>query len=233
MDRPLLLLTGIADGLGAEIAAVFAVAGYDVIGLSRSERAAATVARSVEVAGGQYIHLACDIRRASEAAAAIEPYAARVDVLIHNAHILSVTPFIETTPGEFEDVWRVACLGAMISACAVVPHMAARASGAIVFTGATASLRGASGFSAFASAKFALRGLAQSLAREFGPKGLHVAHVVLDGLIDETQTDRRFGAASANRMEPRSVAQAYLDLVRQRASAWTHEMDLRPSSERF
>ena len=106
----------------------------------------------------------------------------------------------------------------MISAQAVIPHMAARGQGTIILTGATAGLRGAANFSAFASAKFALRGLAQSLAREYGPKGVHVAHVVLDGLIDEPQTDAalRIGAIGADE-SPSAIAQAYLDLSAQHA----------------
>jgi NAD(P)-dependent dehydrogenase (short-subunit alcohol dehydrogenase family) len=127
----------------------------------------------------------------------------------------------------------VACLGAMISAQSILPHMIARGKGAIILTGATAGIRGAAQFSAFASAKFALRGLAQSLARECGPKGVHVAHVVLDGLIDEAQTDQRFGPPQSARMDPDAVASIYLELASQHPSAWTHEMDLRPFSERF
>jgi len=233
MARPVLLLTGIAEGLGAGIARVFARAGHDVIGLSRSERAPEHIKPLVEHDGGRYTHLACDITRASEVAAALEPHADKIGVLIHNAHVLAIKPFLDTAVDEFEHVWRVACLGAMISARTVLPHMVARGSGAIIFTGATAGLRGGANFSAFASAKFALRGFAQSLAREFGPKGIHVAHVVLDGLIDEGQTDQRFGTSPAGRMEPQAIAQAYLDLARQAVSAWTHEMDLRPFSERF
>ena len=233
MVRPVLLLTGIAEGLGAGIARVFARAGHDVIGLSRSERASEHIKPLVEQGGGRYTHLACDITRASEVAAALEPHADKIGVLIHNAHVLAIKPFLDTAVDEFEHVWRVACLGAMISARTVLPHMVARGSGAIIFTGATAGLRGGANFSAFAAAKFALRGFAQSLAREFGPKGIHVAHVVLDGLIDEGQTDQRFGTSPAGRMEPQAIAQAYLDLARQAVSAWTHEMDLRPFSERF
>ena len=97
----------------------------------------------------------------------------------------------------------------------------------------TSGLRGAANFSAFASAKFALRGLAQSLAREYGPKDVHVAHVVPDGLVDEPQTDQRFGSSPAGRMMANAIAQTYLDLSAQHPSAWTHEMDLRPFSERF
>jgi NAD(P)-dependent dehydrogenase (short-subunit alcohol dehydrogenase family) len=121
----------------------------------------------------------------------------------------------------------------MLSAQAVLPHMAARRSGTVIFSGATASLRGGPNFAAFASAKFALRGLAQALAREFGPKGVHVAHVVIDGLIDTPKTDQRFGPANAGRMNSKAIAQAYLQLTAQAPLAWTQEMDLRPFTEKF
>jgi NAD(P)-dependent dehydrogenase (short-subunit alcohol dehydrogenase family) len=231
--RPLLLVTGIAEGLGAEIASAFARAGHDVVGLSRSKRCSANIRRSVEQHGGSYIHLACDLTQAGDVATALAHHGEGVDVLIHNAHALLIKPFDQVTAVEFEHVWRVACLGAMLSAQAVIPHMAARKTGIIIFTGASAGIRGGANFSAFASAKFALRGLVQSLAREFGPKGIHVAHLVLDGLIDEVQTDQRFGASSSARMSPQAIARACLDLAAQHPSAWTHEMDLRPFSERF
>jgi NAD(P)-dependent dehydrogenase (short-subunit alcohol dehydrogenase family) len=231
--RRTLLLTGIAEGFGAELAETFARAGHDIVGLSRSAKSTEQLSRRVEAAGGNYRHLACDITQTEKAIAAIEPHADRIDVLIHNPHLLVIKPFEQTTTDEFEQAWRVACLGAVIATQAVIPQMAARQQGTIVLTGATAGLRGAANFSAFASAKFALRGLAQSLAREYGPRGVHVAHVVLDGLIDEPQTDERFGSQPEGRMDPRGIAQAYLDLATQPRSTWTHEMDLRPFSERF
>ena len=233
MARPVLLITGIAEGLGVEIATAFARAGHDVIGLSRTDRCSPEVGEAVGKHGGKYIHVACDLTHACGTAAALAPHAADVDVLVHNAHRLVIKPFEQTTAVEFEQAWRVACLGAMVAARSVIPHMAGRRKGTIIFTGATAGIRGGANFSAFASAKFALRGLAQSLAREFAPKGVHVAHLVLDGLIDEVQTERRFGTASATRMSPQAIAQACLDLTTQDPSAWTHEMDLRPFSERF
>jgi NAD(P)-dependent dehydrogenase (short-subunit alcohol dehydrogenase family) len=159
--------------------------------------------------------------------------AAGIDVMIHNAQLLMIKPFTEISADAFEQVWRVPCLGAMASAQAVLPHMASRKSGTVIFSGATAGLRGGASFSAFASAKFALRGLAQALAREFGPKGVHVAHVVIDGLIDAPQTDLRFGPAASGRMDSKSVAEAYVGLAAQHPSAWTQEMDLRPFAERF
>jgi NAD(P)-dependent dehydrogenase (short-subunit alcohol dehydrogenase family) len=238
MARPTLLLTGIAEGLGADIAGTFAKAGHDVIGLSRSARASEQVTRRVEAAGGKYLHLACDITRTAELSEAIKPYADRIEILIHNPQLLTIKPFEQTTIEVFEETWRVTLLGAVIAAQAVIPHMAARQQGVVILSGATAGLRGGANFSAFASAKFALRGLAQSLAREYGPKGVHVAHVVLDGLIGEPQTDQRFGpqdsvSQASGRMDPGAIAQAYLDLSRQNPSAWTHEMDLRPFAERF
>jgi len=233
MARPLLLITGIGEGFGAEIATVFARAGHDVLGLSRTDRASAQIRQAVERQDGRYTHLPCDVTSPGDVAATLAPYAARIDILVHNAHGFLTKPFEQTTAVEFEQIWRVACFGAMLSAQAVIPHMAARGKGTIIFTGATAGIRGGARFSAFASAKFALRGLAQTLAREFGPVGVHVAHLVLDGLIDEVQTERRFGTSSSARMSPQAIAQACLDLSAQHPSAWTHEMDLRPFSERF
>ena len=235
MARPIqrcLLLTGASEGLGASIAETFARAGHDVLGLSRTNRSE-HLKRRVEQSGRVYTHLSCDITQPTDVAAALQLHAPRIDVLVHNPHVLAIKPFEQTTASEFEQAWRVACLGAMLAARSVLPHMIARGEGAIILTGATAGIRGAAQFSAFASAKFALRGLAQSLAREFGPKGVHVAHVILDGLIDEAQTDQRFGPPQSTRIEPDFVARTYLELASQHPSAWTHEMDLRPFSERF
>lgn len=233
VPRPLLLVTGMAEGLGVSIASVFAGAGYDVLGLARSIKAARLAESAVVAAGGTYMHLCCDLTRQSDVAAALDPYAGRISAVIHNAQMLLIKPFDQSDATEFEELWRVICLGAMIVSKLVLPGMIEAGRGAIVLTGATASLRGAAKFAAFASAKFALRGLAQSLAREVGPLGVHVAHVVVDGLVDAPQTDQRFGAARSVRMEPDAIARMYLNLVAQDPSCWTHELDLRPSSERY
>jgi NAD(P)-dependent dehydrogenase (short-subunit alcohol dehydrogenase family) len=231
--RPLLLVTGMAEGLGDSIATIFAGAGYDVIGLARSDRTAAAVGSAVAKAGGRYAHLCCDLTLPADVAATLEPYVGGISVVTHNAHKLLIGPFDQLDAAEFEGVWRVTCLGAMIVARLVLPHMIAAGRGAIIVTGATAGLRGNARFAAFASAKFALRGLAQSLAREYGPAGIHVAHVVLDGLVDGPQTVQRFGSAQSMRMDPDAVAQSYLNLVDQDPSCWTQELDLRPFAERF
>jgi short-subunit dehydrogenase len=228
-----LLITGIGEGFGVEIAASFAEAGYDVLGLSRSERCSEQIRARLDRHARSYLHLTCDLTRSEDVARILRPYAERVDVLIHNAQTLMIKPFTDISADDFEQVWRTCCLGAMVSAQAVIPYMAAREAGTVIFSGATAGLRGGAKFSAFASAKFALRGLSQALAREFGPKGVHVAHVVIDGLIDAPRTDERFGPASGGRMDAKAVAQAYLALATQPSSAWTQEMDLRPFAEKF
>jgi NAD(P)-dependent dehydrogenase (short-subunit alcohol dehydrogenase family) len=129
MARPLLLITGIAEGFGAEIATAFARAGHDVLGLSRTDRASAQIRQAVERQDGHYTHLACDVTSPGDIVSTLASHAARIDILIHNAHLLAIRPFEQTTAVEFEQVWRVACFGAMLSAQAVIPHMAARGQG--------------------------------------------------------------------------------------------------------
>lgn len=235
--RPTLLISGIAEGLGIELARTFAGAGHDIVGLSRSDRVTMETGAVVEEQGGAYTHISCDLTDPAQVAAALGPVAERIDHVVHNAHALLIRPFAETTPSEFERIWRTGCFGAMQVTSAVLPAMLARGTGTVIFSGATAGIRGGARFSAFASAKFALRGFAQSLAREVGPQGVHVAHVILDGLIDELQTQERFGpqaeAEPSGRMDPDAIARSYLHLVRQPASAWTHELDMRPFSEKF
>lgn len=231
-ERPLLLITGIGKGLGASVAQAFAADGHDVLGLSRNN-APADVEHRVRAAGGAYLHRRCDLTDAAAVAAAIGPDARRIAVFVHNAHKLVIAPSIETTLSDFEDAWRVACFGAMATAKCVLPEMIAQSRGTLIFTGATASVRGGAKFSAFAAAKFALRGLAQSLARECGPKGVHVAHVIVDGVFDAPQTTQRFGPSEKTRIHPDAAADTFVALARQHPSAWTHELDLRPHSEAF
>lgn len=235
--RPTLLISGIAEGLGVALAETFAQAGHDIIGLSRTDRTTADITARVADNGGTYTHLSCDIGRTEDVTSVLGPVADRIDHMIHNAHALLIKPIAETSEADYERIWRTTCFGAMTVTKAVLPHMVARNTGSIIFSGATAGLRGGARFSAFASAKFALRGFAQSLAREVGPEGIHVAHVVLDGLIDELQTEQRFGRKEAeqpsSRLHPGAIAETYLHLVRQDPSAWTQEIDMRPFSERF
>jgi NAD(P)-dependent dehydrogenase (short-subunit alcohol dehydrogenase family) len=231
--RPLALVAGIGEGLGISLAAKFAAAGYDIAGISRTDRLTRMTETAVGCTGGKYTHLNADLTKEAEVVDAVRPIADRVDVLIHVVHALLIKPFPETTANEFRSIWEVGCLSAMLVAHEVVPAMAARRSGTAIFTGATASAKGGGKFAAFASAKFALRGFAQALSREFGSSGVHVAHVILDGLIAEPQSHTRFGPATTTRMDPDKIAAAYLGLARQHASVWSHEIDLRPFSEKF
>jgi NAD(P)-dependent dehydrogenase (short-subunit alcohol dehydrogenase family) len=232
-EAPAALICGMADGFGLSLCRALAAAGYDVLGLSRTSRIAAQAEQSAAAHGRTYRHLVCDLTDDDAVARVLAPEAARVGVAIYNAHLLLMAPFFDTEPEAFRQLWAVGCGGAASVARALLPAMVARGSGTLVFSGATASCRAGARTAAFGSAKFALRGLSQSLAREFGPRGIHVAHVVLDGLIDEPQTERRFAERTSGRMDSDAVAETYVTLIRQPANAWTHELDLRPCDERF
>ena len=243
LRRPTLLISGIAEGFGVGLARTFAKAGHDIIGLARSERVAEEAAATVHEQAGTYTHISCDITEPEQLADALGSHADRIDHVAHNAHALLIKPFTETSEADFERIWRTTCFGAMAVSKIILPHMIARGNGTMIFSGATAGTRGGARFSAFASAKFALRGFTQSLAREVGPSGVHIAHVILDGLIDEPQTEQRFGPQDVDtldsgeqkskRLDPDAIAHTYLHLVQQHSSAWTHEVDLRPFCEQF
>ena len=153
--------------------------------------------------------------------------------MIYNAHRVDLAPALELELATFEAAWRTCCYGAFVVARRAIPTMIGHGGGTLLLTGATASMRGGPRSSAFAAAKFALRGLAQSLAREHSRAGIHVAHVVIDGLIRSERTQRRFDADPARCMDPHDVARVYADLVEQPASTWTHELDLRGPHDRF
>jgi NAD(P)-dependent dehydrogenase (short-subunit alcohol dehydrogenase family) len=234
--RGAVVFAGVGAGLGAALATRFVRAGYRVAGLARSAEFGRRLEASLSGEAGLYRHFNCDVTAPAAVADAIDAIAGDLgapQVLIYNPMQLIVKPFQELGVEEFEAVWRVTCLGAVIVTQAVLPHVLGRGGGTIVFSGATASLRGGPGFASLAAAKFALRGLAQSLAREFGPRGVHVVHTILDGLIWSPQTRARFNADRDKCLEPEAIAETYLHIVGQAPSAWTHEIDLRPFHERF
>jgi NAD(P)-dependent dehydrogenase (short-subunit alcohol dehydrogenase family) len=154
-----------------------------------------------------------------------------IGVLIHNASSALGQGLSGTTPDDFEECWRVATLGGFVCARETATDMIASGSGAMLFTGATSSVRGG-GWPAFSSAKFALRGLVQSLARELWPRGVHVAHVVIDGLIGAPRRDRRL-PDDEPLLDPDRIADAYWHLASQDPAAWSLELDLRPHEEQF
>lgn len=227
------LIAGIAEGFGLALAETFASAGFDVLGLARSARVAEVADRKVATAGRRYRHICADLAQDGEVQEALAPRASDIGVAIVIAQRFSRAPFLETSPEDFTANFATNCAGAASVARALVPAMLEQGRGTLIFTGATASLRGGAGFAALAASKFALRALAQSLAREFGPRGIHVAHLVIDGPIDTPQTDARFPASSGPRLAPMSLAQTCLMLARQTPDTFTLELDLRPAGERF
>jgi len=226
------VLAGANVGLGSALAELLVSRGFRVAALGRP---AAVQAVAAEVRGVRAI--GCELSDASEvdrAFGAVEEALGPVNVALYNAHRIHLAPSRETTLEMFTESWRINCLGAFLVAQRALPTMRALAAGTLIFSGATGSVRGGQRSAAFASSKFALRGLAQSLARELSPAGIHVAHVVLDGLIWSARTRARFPTAEErSSMSPQALASSYLTLIEQDRSAWTHELDLRPWTERF
>lgn len=220
----LVLIAGAGEGLGASLMQKFSDAGYDPVGINRSKLSGAVDVLQADLSSMKETQAAVE--------AAIEKYGLP-KIVIHNTAQLTIKPFLEMDEDEFEQIWRNMVLSAHNLARASMVPMIRGGGGSFIVSGATASLRGGNKFSAFASAKFALRGLTQSLAREFQPKGVHVAHVILDGIIDTNRSRELHGMDPDRMMSPDDIAQAYLDLSHQPKSTWTHELDLRPASESF
>jgi NAD(P)-dependent dehydrogenase (short-subunit alcohol dehydrogenase family) len=229
MDTPkVAAVIGVGPGLGAALARRFAREGYAVGLFARSESSLLPVRQEIEKSGGRASLYPADATDEASLGAAFTRLRAELgapEVCIYNASAFTMAGLLELTPERFESAWRVSCLGGFLMAREAVPAMLERGRGTLLFTGATAALRGGARFAGFAVGKFGQRALAQSLAREFGPKGIHVAHVVIDGVIG---TGR-----DATKLDPEAIAETYWQLHRQDPSAWTQELDLRPATEKF
>ncbi|MBA2743108.1 MAG: SDR family NAD(P)-dependent oxidoreductase [Chthoniobacterales bacterium] len=227
------LVVGVGPGLGAALGRRLARGGFRVALVARSPEFIDELARELSSLGQPCLALAADASRPAEIAAAVartRKELGPIGLLVYNASSSSGAGLLGTSAAEFEETWRIAALGAFVSARETEPDMIAAGQGAMIFTGATSSVRGG-GWLAFSSAKFALRGLAQSLARELWPQGIHVAHVIVDGLIgarDSTEKD-----SIEPMLDPDQMAEAYFQLAEQDRSAWTLELDLRPHREKF
>ena len=225
------VIAGANRGLGSALCVQLVERGFLVAALGRE---AAVQSVATEVSG--VMAVGCELTAPSEVDRAfsdVEAALGPASVVVYNAHRVELRPSAETSLGLFEELWRVNCYGAFVVAKRAIPAMLEQGGGTCIFSGATGSVRGGQRSAAFASSKFALRGLAQSLARELSPLGIHVAHVVLDGLIWSERTRARFDPQEQACMSPRSLAAAYSMLIEQDRSAWTHELDLRPFRERF
>lgn len=234
-------MVGAGDATGGAIARRFAREGHPVVVTRRTADKLQPLVERIRAEGGTAHGFASDAR--DEAAvqqlfATIERDIAPLDVVVFNIGANVRFPIAEMTERVYRKVWEMGALSGFLVGREAARVMQPRGRGTILFTGATASLRGGSGFAAFAGAKFALRALAQSLARELGPQGIHVAHVVIDGAIDTAFIAENFPARYALKdqdgiLDPEAIAEQYWQLHRQPRSAWTHEMDLRPWMESF
>lgn len=241
IDRKVCLVIGAGDATGGAIAQRFAREGYVACMTRRTAGKLQPLVDAIVAAGGEAHGFASDARKEDEVAALVEQIESTIgpiEVFVFNIGANVRTPVLEESPRRYFKIWETACFGAFLTAREVALRMAKRGRGTMLFTGATASLRGGKGFAAFAGAKHALRALAQSMARELGPQGIHVAHVVIDGAIDTAFIRDNFPERHALKeqdgiLQPAHIADQYWMLHAQPRDTWTQELDLRPWMENF
>lgn len=230
-------IVGVGPGLGTALAERFAREGQALALLSRTAEHRDPVIESIRADGGSAQGFDCDVAEPESVATAFGQVCETLgdpDVLIYNAGAFAVGGLLALSLADFDNAWRVNCFGGYLAAREVVPTMRERGRGTLLFTGATSAMRGSAHFLSLAVGKFGLRALAQSLARELGPQGVHVAHVVIDGQIGSDAARRREPSRGAETfVEPAAIAEAYWQLHAQPRSAWTLEQDLRPHVEQF
>jgi NAD(P)-dependent dehydrogenase (short-subunit alcohol dehydrogenase family) len=235
------LVVGAGDATGGAVARRFAREGYVACVTRRNADKLQPLVDAIVADGGRAHGFARDARKEQEVVELvdkIESTVAPIEVLVFNIGANVRTPVVDETAQRYFKIWEMACFGGFLNGREVARRMVPRGRGTILFTGATASLRGGKGFAAFAGAKAALRALAQSMARELGPQGIHVAHVVIDGAIDtafirDNFPERYALKAQDGILQPDHIAGQYWMLHQQPRDAWTHELDLRPWMEAF
>ncbi len=237
-------IVGAGDYIGAAVAKKFAREGYTVCMARRHGEQLRPVIEEIEKSGGTAHGFSMDAREEAQVVKTfmkIESDIGELDFVLFNVGGNVKFPIRETTSRVFTKVWQMACLAGFLTGREAAHYMTRRQAGSICFTGATASMRGGPGFAAFASAKFGLRALAQSMARELGPDNIHVSHLVIDAGVDTAWVRERI-AASGRDLEqlpedtlinPDSIAEVYWQLHKQPRDAWTFEIDLRPYGEKF
>lgn len=235
------LVVGAGDATGGAIAKRFAREGLVVCATRRSADKLQPLIDEIRMAGGQAHGYASDARKEEDVVKLvddIERDIGPIEVMVFNIGANVPCSILDETARKYFKIWEMACFSGFLVGREVARRMVTRQRGTIIFTGATAALRGSANFAAFAGAKHALRALAQSMARELGPKNIHVAHVVIDGAIDtefirENFPDRYALKDSDGILDPAHIADNYWHLHTQPRDAWTHELDLRPWSERW
>lgn len=241
MSKAVAVVAGVGEGLGLALAKRFAVGGYRTVMLARSVEKFSEMEKTIEKAGGEAVGMQADARDEKLMIALLEKIEkdiGPIEAAIYNAGAQHRKPLLEITGDAFEKVWRLGCFGGFVFGREAIRHMLPRGKGTLLYTGATSSLRGGANFGAFASAKFGLRAVAQSMAREFGPKGIHVATVVIDGGVDMPAIHRMFPDLAKTTPEngllkPDAAAETYFQIHKQHPSAWTLETEVRPFCEKF
>ncbi|MES2490328.1 MAG: SDR family NAD(P)-dependent oxidoreductase [Pseudomonadota bacterium] len=237
---------GVRAGIGGALCARFAKAGMPVYAVGRDAEKLRTLIDEIAKDGGNATAVTLDASRPEEIASLFDRIASdgcHPELVVFNASERNVPKaFLDMTPEFVENLWRVCCFGGLLVGQEAVRRMLPRQQGTILFTGATASIRGRAEFGGFASAKAGLRSIAQAMAREFGPKGIHVAHIIVDGMVDGARVGE-FGngigksillsKGTDGTLDPDAVAESYWQLHLQPRSVWTHELDLRPFCEPF
>ncbi len=240
-EKKAAVIIGAGDATGGAVARRFAREGYVACVTRRNEEKLAPLLDEIRAAGGEARGFGSDARKEEDVVSlfeTVEREVGAVEVFVFNIGANVNFPILEMTERVYRKVWEMAAYAGFLTGREAARVMVPRGRGTMIFTGATASLRGGSGFAAFAGAKFALRALAQSMARELGPKGIHVAHPIIDGAIDTAFIRDNFPSRYALKDEdgilnPEHIAEAYWQLHAQPRDAWTHELDLRPWMENF
>ncbi|EPJ2808164.1 MULTISPECIES: SDR family oxidoreductase [Pseudomonas] len=240
-QQKVVLVIGAGDATGGEIAKRFAREGYIACVTRRQAEKLQPLLEEIRATGGQAHGFGSDARKEDEVAALIETIErdiGPIEAFVFNIGANVPCSILEETPRKYFKIWEMACFAGFLTAQAVARRMVQRERGTILFTGATAGTRGAAGFAAFAGAKHGLRALAQSMARELGPRNIHVAHVVVDGAIDTAFIRDSFPERYALKdqdgiLDPAHIADSYWFLHAQPRDAWTFELDLRPWMERW
>ncbi|QRY80271.1 SDR family oxidoreductase [Pseudomonas sp. PDNC002] len=240
-NKKVVLVIGAGDATGGAIARRFAREGYVACVTRRSADKLQPLVDAIRAEGGEAHGFASDARNEEaviELVETIERDIGPIEAFVFNIGANVPCSILEETARKYFKIWEMACFSGFLSGREVAKRMVKRQRGTILFTGATAGLRGASGFAAFAGAKHGIRALAQSMARELGPMGLHVGHVVVDGAIDTEFIRENFPQKYAQKdqdgiLDPEHIADSYWYLHSQPRDAWTFELDLRPWIERW
>lgn len=243
-DNRVALLVGAGDAIGAAVARRFARGGYKVCVARREAAKSQGLLDEAKAAGQDIRAFSVDARSEAEVQglfARVEAEVGAVDICLFNAGSNVNKAVLETTEKLFFKAWELACYAGFLVGREAARHMVPRGRGSILFTGATASIRGGSGFAAFAAAKFGLRAVAQSIARELGPKNIHVVHLLIDAGVDSEAIHQRMRArgidakdiAADSLTKTESIAEAYWFAHHQTRDGWTHELDLRPFVEKW